>query len=241
MNPPLLFVVLLLLMTPLGCGRKDVNRRGEIKLRGEKPVSLSGKKSGDLLQRGIASWYGHPFHGRQTANGETYDMWTMTAAHKTLPFNTLVRVVNRDSGKEAVVRINDRGPFVRGRVIDLSREAARRLGVEGPGTAQVALYLADGQKESRRSRARSRPVVQERGADLPKGHWTIQVGSFSERQRAKRYAEEMRTFHQDVRVERAGKMFRVRLGRFLLKSEATKLATYLYEEQIDSWVVFAQE
>jgi rare lipoprotein A len=91
------------------------------------------------LETGIASWYGKPFHGRRTASGEVYDMHAMTAAHKTLPFSTQALVRNLANGREVVVRINDRGPFRRGRIIDLSRAAARALGIAG--LAQVELRL----------------------------------------------------------------------------------------------------
>lgn len=92
---------------------------------------------------GLASWYGRRFHGRVTANGETYDMNGMTAAHPTLPFGSLVRVVNLQTGKSRIVRINDRGPFVEGREIDLSRESANLLGMGRGGLAQVELELLE--------------------------------------------------------------------------------------------------
>ncbi len=90
-------------------------------------------------ETGIASWYGEDFHGKKTANGETYDMHAMTAAHRTLPFSTRVRVTNLDNGNKTEVRINDRGPFVPGRIIDLSRSGAKELGMLGPGTARVVV------------------------------------------------------------------------------------------------------
>lgn len=90
---------------------------------------------------GIASWYGPGFHGRRTANGETYNMEAMTAAHKSLPFGTKVEVTNEANGKTVTVRINDRGPYVKGRVIDLSHAAAKQLGMIGAGTASVALRV----------------------------------------------------------------------------------------------------
>ncbi|MDY7095363.1 MAG: septal ring lytic transglycosylase RlpA family protein, partial [Acidobacteriota bacterium] len=94
-----------------------------------------------VVDRGIASWYGGKFHGRRTANGEVYDMNALTAAHKTLPFGSVVEVVNLDNGRSVTVRINDRGPFVRGRVIDLSRAAAKKMGLIGPGVAKVEVVL----------------------------------------------------------------------------------------------------
>ena len=99
---------------------------------------------------GYASWYGIPFHGRITANGEVYDMNGLSAAHKTLPFGTRVRVTNLDNGSSLVLRINDRGPFVAGRVIDVSRRAARLLGFQHAGLANVHIVLeATGQTASR--------------------------------------------------------------------------------------------
>ena len=94
-----------------------------------------------LVQTGIASWYGHDFHGKRTANGEIYDMNKLTAAHKYLPFHTLVEVENLDNKKKVLIRINDRGPFVEGRVIDLSRKAGQRIGIEDTGTARVRLRI----------------------------------------------------------------------------------------------------
>lgn len=94
-------------------------------------------KPGPTLQRGLASWYGPGFHGRLTANGERYDMHDLTAAHKTLPFGTEVLVRNPRNGKEVVVRINDRGPFVAGRVIDLSKAAAQAVGIDGVGVVEL--------------------------------------------------------------------------------------------------------
>ena len=89
------------------------------------------------VERGLASWYGRPFHGRQTSSGEPYDMYAMSAAHKTLPLPTYARVTNLENGRSVVVRINDRGPFRDGRVIDLSYTAAVKLGVKRRGTAMV--------------------------------------------------------------------------------------------------------
>src|SRR5262249_10410144 len=95
----------------------------------------------DYDHTGTASWYGSDFHGRRTANGETYDMNGLTAAHTTLPMPTIVRVTNLDNGRSVVVRINDRGPFVEDRIIDLSRAGARELGFEGQGLARVRVTV----------------------------------------------------------------------------------------------------
>jgi rare lipoprotein A len=102
-----------------------------------RPVSVG------WTQEGIASWYGGEFQGRPTASGERYDQEGMTAAHRHLPFGTWVRVENLDNGRQVLVRITDRGPFVEGRVVDLTRAAAREIGMLGPGTARVRIVVVD--------------------------------------------------------------------------------------------------
>mgnify|MGYP002622079608 CR=1 FL=1 len=110
------------------------------------PYKIQGKKyypqeSYDLVETGIASWYGPQFHGKQTANGEIFDMDELTAAHKTLQMPSLVRVTNLENGKSLIVRVNDRGPYKRGRLIDLSRKSAELLGFKNQGTAKVKLEV----------------------------------------------------------------------------------------------------
>jgi len=95
-------------------------------------------------QTGIASYYGHKFHGKKTSSGEVFNMWAMTAAHKSIPLNAKVRVTNLLNGKSVVVRINDHGPHARGRIIDLSRAAAERLGIVRDGSAKVELRIVNG-------------------------------------------------------------------------------------------------
>ncbi len=95
----------------------------------------------DYDRTGVASWYGSDFHGRRTANGETYDMNALTAAHPTLPMPTIVRVTNLDNGRSVIVRINDRGPFAEERIIDMSRAGARELGFENAGLARVRVTV----------------------------------------------------------------------------------------------------
>lgn len=112
--------------------------------RGAAEMQISGAKT----FTGYASWYGKQFHGRKTANGEVYDMDAMTAAHKELPFNTRVRVVNVRTGKSVVVRINDRGPFIEGRIIDLSRRAAGKLGMFFSGTTKVRIEILPTRKKT---------------------------------------------------------------------------------------------
>ena len=123
---------------------------GEIEVDSWRPPMLLGSEADEVLPapaadpgtqevRGLASWYGLAFHGRRTASGERFDMNALTAAHPTLPFGTRVRVVNARSGRSVVVRINDRGPHVPGRIIDLSHAAARTIGILGWGAATVVV------------------------------------------------------------------------------------------------------
>lgn len=115
-----------------------------VKPEGEVTAPAAASKSGkgwEAEMEGLASWYGKDFNGHLTASGEVYDMYEMTAAHKTLPLQTVVRVHNLENGKTITVRINDRGPYVKGRVIDLSRKAARDLGMRDDGVAKVRLEV----------------------------------------------------------------------------------------------------
>lgn len=149
-------------------------------------------------ESGLASWYGHPYHGQASASGEIYDMEQLTAAHRTLPFGTRVRVVNLDNSKSVDVRINDRGPFVDGRVIDLSHAAARAIDMLGPGTARVRLGVL------------SAPV------NPSPGFYAIQVGAFRNRDNAERMRREMEAQYGACRlVLRAGEpaLWRVLVGR----------------------------
>lgn len=136
------------------------------------------KKDLDYRETGIASWYGKPFHGRATANGEVYDMNTLTAAHKTLPMPTYVRVSNLENGRALVVRVNDRGPFVHGRIIDLSRRSAQLLGFEREGIARVRVVAVPSPEEveiaakpvtpdSARFAVKAAPIVAVQTAPLP--------------------------------------------------------------------------
>ena len=129
-----------------------------------------------FVQRGIASWYGTKFHGRPTSSGEVYNMHAMTAAHKTLPIPVYVHVKNLDNGRSMVVRVNDRGPFVSGRIIDLSYAAAKKLGVDGPGTANVEIRTVGSRQALPTSVVRSIPLSKDLRPDIP---LFVQMGSFS--------------------------------------------------------------
>ncbi|WP_169569129.1 septal ring lytic transglycosylase RlpA family protein [Sneathiella limimaris] len=132
-----------------------------------KPYKIDGiwyypKVQPNYNETGIASWYGDPFHGRKTANGETYDMNQLTAAHKTLPMPTDVRVTNLENGRSLVVTINDRGPFVHGRIIDLSRRSAQLLGIIQKGTAKVRVEALGAEDSNVRYLAEANTAPEER-------------------------------------------------------------------------------
>jgi rare lipoprotein A len=137
--------------------------------------------SDGFIQKGLASWYGSPFHGRKTSNGEAYDMHSLTAAHKTLPMGTVLLVKNLENGKSTLVRVNDRGPFVGGRIIDLSYKAARSLGLIDNGGAKVQIVaLAEGEVKN----AGEAPTL--RYNDLALGEFYVQIGSFAKKNNAMR-------------------------------------------------------
>ncbi len=135
-------------------------------------------------QEGIASWYGRDFHGKLTSNGEVYNMNSLTAAHKTLPFNSLVQVTHRESGKSVIVRINDRGPFVGERVIDLSYQAAQELGMAEQGTAPVKLRVLPENSVAPRRKAAGRPDRV--------GNFSVQVGVFANPDNARKISRRFR-------------------------------------------------
>lgn len=182
----------------------------------QKPYSVFGQRYEPIqsherfVQAGIASWYGRDFHGKKTSNGEKYDMYAMTAAHKTLPLGVYVKVKNKNNGREAVVRINDRGPFVKGRIIDLSYAAAKKLGVDIAGTAPVRIE-ALGYQGSGTDRYKA-PETYDAGS------FTIQVGSFKEQGNAERLSAEMKKrtgFSEIHKTDVNGETFyRVYAGNF---------------------------
>jgi len=168
-------------------------------------------------ERGIASWYGHPYHGRPTASGEIYNMYDMTAAHRTLPFGTRVTVHDLENGQSVTVRINDRGPFVGGRIIDLSYAAARAMHM--PGIAQVYLeILGFGE-----------------GATVP-GIFAVQVGAFRERGNAERLKQHIETQFGPVIIQvfdrGDGVFYRVRVGRETSEDAARSLAQSLRQANL---------
>lgn len=180
----------------------------------------AGRGKTGYTERGLASWYGPDFHGRRAANGEIYDMYELTAAHRTLPFETTVEVRNRENGRRVEVRITDRGPFVRGRIIDLSYEAARQLDMVVDGIAPVEIRVL-----------RSAP-----DADLGRGYW-VQAGAFREVEAARELRRRIARQFGDVQLTPAGDWFRVRLGPFAKRKKAEATREKLRKQGIDAFVV----
>ncbi len=172
------------------------------------------------VDRGVASWYGKDFHGRRTANGERYDMNDLTAAHRTLPFGTLLEVRNVRTGRSVVVRVNDRGPFSKSRVLDLSYGAAREIGLVRAGTGPVEMYLAS------------------RGGAPPR--FTVQVGAFSDEERAVVLKGELVQLYPETSIYSDGNWNRVRVGMFNDRDQAESLRRELAVLGLPSIVVTAQ-
>lgn len=203
-------LVLLLLLA--GCGKRRVL------------VSVPGSPDLRVARSeiyGIASWYGDPFHGERTSNGEVYDMHAMTAAHRTLPFQTVVRVHNLDNGKKTQVRVNDRGPFVKGRIIDLSLSAAREIDMVGPGTARVRLEIL-----------RIETVIES---------LAIQVGSFTQESRAHALKRRLEGDYDPVTVSLfrspRGVFHRVLAGDFPSREKARKALKKLRSQGLEGFVI----
>jgi rare lipoprotein A len=166
-------------------------------------------ETGGYAEEGNASWYGPPFHGRRSSNGEVYDMNKLTAAHRTMAFNTMVRVTNLTNGRSVVVRITDRGPFVENRIIDLSRAAAQEIESIGPGVVPVLLEVVSGN-------------------DPFGGFFTVQVGAFRERVNAERLRERMDGLYRPATIQQVvlddGMFYRVRVGKVSGEQAAQRFA-----------------
>jgi rare lipoprotein A len=178
-----------------------------------KPTPAPSPKTEPLyVETGIASWYGHPYHGRIAANGERYDMEEMTAAHRTLPFETRVRVVNTVNEKTVDVRITDRGPFIDGRVIDLSRAAARAIDMIGPGIAPVRVEVT------------SMPET------VREGVFAVQVGAFREKENAERARIHMAAKYGAARLVHRDSFWRVLVGAEKTEERADALCRKIRQE-----------
>jgi rare lipoprotein A len=212
----LLLAGLLLLMSFIGCARRYPRTApppAPPAAPAEFPLPAPGPRGPlELVEEGVASWYGVPYHGRKSSNGEVYDMYKLTAAHRTLAFETRLRVTNLKNGKSTEVRITDRGPFVEGRVIDLSLAAARAIDMVADGVARVRLELIS-----------APPPLAEA--------YTVQVGAFREKQNAVNMRQRLERAYQPVFVfeydSPNGMFYRVRVGRVASQAAAERLAEKL--------------
>lgn len=189
---------------------------------------LTGPLAAGWMEEGIASWYGGDdgFEGKPTASGEIYDSSLLTAAHRELPLGTIVDVASLENGRSVRVRINDRGPFIKGRVIDLSRAAADRLDLIGPGTGRVRL------------------TVLQAGIEPPEisvsGLWAVQIGSFADAGNARRHADRARATGVVVSLEPYNGLTRVKVGVFSTRGEATEALASLEQQGFEGIVVPAR-
>ncbi len=165
-------------------------------------------KPGTKIEEGIASWYGPKFHGKLTANGEEYDMHQLTAAHRTLPFNSIIKVKNLDNGKSVLVRINDRGPFAKNRIIDLSKKAAQEISMIGNGTAPVALMIMGDNLHNSRTDNLKVPT------------YTVQLGSFRDQAKAFEHSRKVQGARVETITQSDEKLYRVYYGTFVNKDKA---------------------
>lgn len=218
----------------------STQRRGcmpyAIKGRHYKPLSSHA----GFVQGGTASWYGSDFHGKETSSGEAYNMNAMTAAHKTLPLGVYVKVLNKKNGREIVVRVNDRGPFVDGRIIDLSYSAARNLGVVKSGTAPVQIealgYLGRAVKGKRVYRA---PL------NYDTGSFVIQVGACTCLENAQGMADDMRKQYVFTTIREAvvngERYYRVLAGNYVSLKEAERVRKHSANKRINEGFVVARD
>jgi rare lipoprotein A len=195
--------VVLMALALAGCAHKK-----HVRIPPPPAVPLVG-----YSETGLASWYGHPYHGRPASDGEIYDMETLVAAHRTLPFNAWVRVVNLTNHKAVDVRIIDRGPFVDGRIIDLSHLAARTIDLIGPGVAQVRIEVI------------RMPET------LPPALFAVQVGAFRDRSNAERIRQQMAGRYGSARlVLRSPNVWRVLVGSENTEDSANALTGRIRSE-----------
>lgn len=196
---------LLLLALPLLFSCASITRKG-----------VEGYQTDGNTQIGIASWYGDQEHGNKTASGERFSKYDYTAAHKTLPIGTMVRVTNLDNGQDVIVRINDRGPFKKGRIIDLSYAPAKAIGMIGEGTVKVKVEVLSAPRET---------------SNYFEAKYSVQVASFTDQQNAYYLKEVLDSKHSDVRIETVDfgdyTFYRVKIGQFSDKSKAEKIAASL--------------
>lgn len=208
---PFSFLSVMMLLVIVSLSACLPKHRVVFEKRFEEPFRLE-KRETRGVQYGMASWYGPEFHGRRTSSGEIYDMYQLTCAHNTLALGTMVIVTNLENGRSLELRVNDRGPFTKDRIIDLSYAAAKILGVYEKGTAFVKVETLG-------------PWIEE----IPR--YSLQIGSFSEEEKAKQLVNELRkdfkNVHMTIMETSTQRYHRVRIGPFESKEEALSQAEKL--------------
>ena len=209
-------------VTLSGCGASRTARRPRVP---PPPAPPTAPSTARILQgeEGIASWYGEPFHGRRTANGEVYNMYAISAAHKTLPFGTEVMVHNLRNGQRVQVRINDRGPFIQGRIIDLSHAAAQAIDMSGIAPVRLQILKLPLPPTPGRTR------------------YSVQVGSFNLRRNAVQLQNRLRRAFSPVFVETFDRgdrtFYRVRVGEVRTIAQARQLERRLQRRKLKPFIV----
>jgi len=227
-----------------------VPRKESINERNNRPYSVFGvnylplKTSRGYRERGVASWYGKKFHGQRTANGEKYDMYAMSAAHRTLPLPSYLRVRNLNNGKTVVVRVNDRGPFLENRIVDLSYAAAVKIGIIGTGTGIVEIEAITGEE----------PVIQTANPEPGPGPLSktaaprlyLQVGAFTGRDNAENLKRrltnaDLKSVHIQDGDLNAAPLYRVRVGPLDSVDESDRLTTQITAQGLPKPVVVVEQ
>ena len=196
------------------------------------------KSDKGFVQRGVASWYGTKFHGQKTSSGEQYDMYAMTAAHKTLPLPSYVRVTNLDNHRQVIVKVNDRGPFHQGRIIDLSYVAAIKLGIDKTGTANVEIAAIDARDKAESTQA----PLSKAGHYNSKGVF-VQVGAYSDQENAQSVRHKLAQSDlvsqiSPVVINARKMLYRVRMGPYYERETANQVVQNLHRMGMEQARVF---
>ncbi|QCT94768.1 septal ring lytic transglycosylase RlpA family protein [Caminibacter mediatlanticus TB-2] len=221
------YFLLIIYFLLIGCSTKEyvtkVYNTPYATIPTKKPYSINGQMYFPMnsvnigwSQRGIASWYGPDFHGRYTSNGEIYNMYAYTAAHKTLPMNTIVKVTNLNNNKSVIVRINDRGPFIKGRIIDLSYAAGKKIGLDVTGTAPVIIK-----------------VIGFKGKNYVTG-FKVQIGAFINKNGAIVLSNRYKNLGYNTAVLKIGRFYKVYITGFKTYNEAKK---FMIENKISGFII----
>jgi peptidoglycan lytic transglycosylase len=220
LKPPVPMIIIFSLFLLIACGPRHVMmgrrispaEKQEVKKERPVPETRIEKRESKEVQYGVASWYGGEFHGRPTSSGEIYDMYQLTCAHNTLPLGTVVMVTNIENGRSLELKVNDRGPFVKERILDVSYAAAQMLGMWEKGTAPVKVEVISP------------------GIELVQ-RFTLQVGSFADETNAQKLAEQLRKSFENVYIATVEtltqKYHRVRVGQFETRESALVMAEKL--------------